>query len=117
MFGRLADRFRFPIDIQNFPDRNTMTEQVGFAAGCGISETDPGELLFERLLLKVKTGQRGYFQMPPFGLAGEQCGMALFDPAGLDDRWHEPIVVYNVNSVKSPFHPLCQGLDARPSEA
>ena len=76
-----------------------MTQDKRLPAPGRVAKSDTRELLFQRLLLQVKTAQGGYFQMPALGLPREQRGMGLFDPTRLHNGWHPQTVVYIVNDV------------------
>ena len=77
-----------------------MTEEICLAPGCAVAKTDSRKLFLQRFLSQVKAAQRGHFKLTPLCLAGEQCGIVAFDPAGLHNSRHSRTFVYIVNDVK-----------------
>jgi len=88
------------VDVHHLPDCDAMAEHMRLASTGGVTKADAGEFLLQCLFLEVKTAQRGDLQMASPGLSRQQRGMAFVDATGLNDGWHAPRVVYNVNTVK-----------------
>jgi hypothetical protein len=88
------------VNPENFPDRNTVTHDVSFAAANVISKPNAREFRFAGFFGQVKARERRNVQQAPFGLACQACGGVFFQTAGLDDGRHPASIVYNVNGVK-----------------
>ncbi len=72
MTGCFADGFGIVVRRHNFPDGNAVPHDISLASPDAVTKADAGEFLLQRFFLQVETAQRGYFQMAPSGLSGEQ---------------------------------------------
>src|SRR5688572_21131638 len=55
MPGDLRNGLRFPENVHDLPDGDTMPEHISFAPARRIPKTDSRKLLLQRLLFQVKT--------------------------------------------------------------
>ena len=54
MAGSFSNRLGFAIHVYNFPDGDSMAENLCFAPTCGVPKADSGKLFLEGLFLQVK---------------------------------------------------------------
>ena len=53
------------------------------------------------LLRQVEAAQGGHLEVSPLRLTGQQRRVVFFDPTRLHNSWHERVIMYNVNAVKT----------------
>lgn len=88
MSGCLCDSLSLSVDLQYFPNSNTMAKDIRFPTADRVAKPHARIFLFQSLFLQIETAQGGHLQMPALGLAGEQCRVILVYTAGLYNCRH-----------------------------
>ena len=88
MLGCLSDSLSFTVDLQYFPNSNTMTKHIRLPTADKVAKPHAWIFFFQSFFLQIETAQGRHFQMPALCLAREQCRVILVDTTGLYNCRH-----------------------------